>query len=189
MNPRRLYRSRHDRRLAGVAGGMAEYLDMDPTVVRVLWILGAFLGGAAILLYIIMTFVVPLEPEEESFDGGPGDGASAVEPGAAGAGVGDPGIGPGAAAIAGGEAFPASAAGWPARPARPAPLAQRRRVDRRPGRGGLSFGVFLIVLGSFALTDTLIPGWAGAGALGPALLLAFGVVLMAGSFRRGATAP
>ena len=62
MNPRRLYRCRHDRQLAGVAAGMAEYLDLDPTVVRILWILSAFLGGFTILLYIILAFVMPLEP-------------------------------------------------------------------------------------------------------------------------------
>ena len=50
MNPRRLYRSRHDRQLAGVAGGMAEYLEVDPTVVRLLWILSVFLGGFTIPL-------------------------------------------------------------------------------------------------------------------------------------------
>ncbi len=62
MNPRRLYRCRQDRWLAGVAGGMAEYLEVDPTVVRILWILSAFLGGFTILLYIILVFIIPLEP-------------------------------------------------------------------------------------------------------------------------------
>jgi len=62
MNPRRLYRSRHDRQLTGVAGGMAEYLEIDPTVVRILWILSAFFGGFTIVLYIILAFVMPLEP-------------------------------------------------------------------------------------------------------------------------------
>src|SRR5664279_5884172 len=62
MNPRRLYRCRHDRQLAGVAGGMAEYLELDPTLVRILWILSAFFGGFTILLYVILAFVIPLEP-------------------------------------------------------------------------------------------------------------------------------
>lgn len=62
MNPRRLYRSRRDRQLAGVAAGMAEYLEIDPTLVRILWILSAFLGGFTILLYIIFAFVIPLDP-------------------------------------------------------------------------------------------------------------------------------
>jgi phage shock protein C len=62
MNPRRLYRCRSDRKLAGVAAGMAEYLDLDPTLVRVLWLLSIFFGGFSILLYIILAFVVPPEP-------------------------------------------------------------------------------------------------------------------------------
>ena len=66
MNPRRLYRCRSDRQLAGVAGGMAEYLEIDPTVVRILWILSVFLGGFTILLYIIMAFIVPLDPARRS---------------------------------------------------------------------------------------------------------------------------
>lgn len=62
MPAHRLYRCRHDRQLAGVASGVAEYLDVDPTVVRILWILSVFLGGFSILVYVIMALVVPLEP-------------------------------------------------------------------------------------------------------------------------------
>jgi len=52
----------HDRKLSGVAGGVADYLDTDPTIVRVLWVVALFigpLGGAALIAYIIMWFVVP----------------------------------------------------------------------------------------------------------------------------------
>jgi len=59
---RRLYRCRHDRRLAGVAGGLAEYFALDPTLVRVLFFLSIFLGGMGLLLYIGMAIIVPLEP-------------------------------------------------------------------------------------------------------------------------------
>jgi phage shock protein C len=59
---RRLYRCRHDRRLAGVAGGLAEFFDLDPTLVRVLFFLSIFLGGVGLLLYIGMAIIVPLEP-------------------------------------------------------------------------------------------------------------------------------
>ncbi len=62
MERRRLYRSRQDRRIAGVAGGIGDYLDVDPTVIRVLWILSLFFMGMGILLYIILAFVMPLEP-------------------------------------------------------------------------------------------------------------------------------
>ncbi|HET7726623.1 MAG TPA: PspC domain-containing protein [Candidatus Limnocylindrales bacterium] len=59
---RSLYRCRHDRKLAGVASGVAEYFDLDPTIVRVVWFLSIFFGGLGIFLYIAMALIVPLEP-------------------------------------------------------------------------------------------------------------------------------
>jgi phenylalanyl-tRNA synthetase beta chain len=59
---RRLYRCSHDRRLAGVASGLAEFFDLDVSLVRILWILSVFVGGLGILLYIVMAIIVPLEP-------------------------------------------------------------------------------------------------------------------------------
>lgn len=60
----RLYRSRDDRMLAGVAGGLAELWDADPSLVRVIWaLLVVFTGGAALVVYIIMAFIVPEEDE------------------------------------------------------------------------------------------------------------------------------
>lgn len=60
---KRLYRSREDRRISGVCGGIAEYLGIDPTVVRILWVILALAGGPGVLLYIIMAVIVPEEPE------------------------------------------------------------------------------------------------------------------------------
>jgi phage shock protein C len=59
---RRLYRCRHDRRLAGVAGGVAEFFDLDPTLVRLVWVVSIFFGGIGLFLYIAMAIIVPLEP-------------------------------------------------------------------------------------------------------------------------------
>ena len=61
---RRLYRCRHDQRISGVASGVAEFFGLDPSLVRILWILSVFLGGVGLLLYIAMAIIVPLEPEE-----------------------------------------------------------------------------------------------------------------------------
>ncbi len=60
---KRLYRSRKERQLAGVCGGVADYLGVDPTLVRLLWVIFAVAGGPGVLLYLIMTAVVPEEPE------------------------------------------------------------------------------------------------------------------------------
>ena len=64
---RRLYRSRRNRMLFGVAGGIGEYLNVDPTVVRVLWVIGAVLmlpmtGPVALLLYVLLALIIPEEP-------------------------------------------------------------------------------------------------------------------------------
>ena len=59
---RRLYRCRHDKILAGVASGVAEYFDLDPSLVRVLFLVSTFFGGLGFLLYIAMAIIVPLEP-------------------------------------------------------------------------------------------------------------------------------
>ena len=62
---RRLYRCRHDRRIAGVAAGVAEFFDLDVTLVRILWFLSIFVGGLGILLYIGLALIVPNEPLTE----------------------------------------------------------------------------------------------------------------------------
>ena len=58
---KRLYRSRTDRVLWGVCGGMANYFNVDPTIVRVIAVLLIFADGIGILAYIIMAIIVPLE--------------------------------------------------------------------------------------------------------------------------------
>jgi phage shock protein C len=64
---RRLYRCRHDRKLAGVAAGIAEFYGLDPTLMRVLWFLSIFVtGGLSMLLYIGLVIIVPLEPLTEA---------------------------------------------------------------------------------------------------------------------------
>lgn len=60
---KRLYRSRKDNMIAGVCGGLANYFNVDPTWVRLIFILLFFLGGSALLIYIIMWLIVPLAPE------------------------------------------------------------------------------------------------------------------------------
>jgi phage shock protein C len=59
----KLYRSRENRMLCGVCGGLGEYFDIDPTLVRVIFIFGAFLGfpGALVLIYLVMLVLVPQE--------------------------------------------------------------------------------------------------------------------------------
>jgi phage shock protein C len=65
MNPenKKLYRSRTNRMIFGVCGGVAEFFAIDPTIVRLVFVVGALLGfGSFILIYLVMFFVVPEEP-------------------------------------------------------------------------------------------------------------------------------
>ncbi|MCJ7824847.1 MAG: PspC domain-containing protein [Anaerolineales bacterium] len=61
---RRLYRSRDERMVAGICGGLAEYTNIDPTIVRLLFVAVSLLGAAPgmLLAYLVMIFVVPEEP-------------------------------------------------------------------------------------------------------------------------------
>jgi phage shock protein C len=60
---KQLFRSRQDRMIGGVCGGLGEYFGIDPTLVRILFVFGAFLGipGALALVYLVMLILVPQE--------------------------------------------------------------------------------------------------------------------------------
>ena len=59
---RRLYRSRDERMIAGVCGGLGEYFSIDPTLVRVLFVVAAVVGGWGLLAYLLLLIIVPLTP-------------------------------------------------------------------------------------------------------------------------------
>jgi len=61
-NPKRLYRSRIDRKIGGVCGGLAQYFAIDPTLVRLLFVLGMVFVGGTLLAYLILLIVIPEEP-------------------------------------------------------------------------------------------------------------------------------
>ncbi len=61
---KRLYRSLHDRQVAGICAGLAEYLEIDPVLMRVAWVVLAFVSaGIAIVLYAVLIFVIPNQDE------------------------------------------------------------------------------------------------------------------------------
>lgn len=159
MNPRRrLTRCRHDKQLAGVASGMAEYFDLDPTIVRILWILSVFFGGFTILLYIILAFVMPLEPAGPVGSAGvaPADGAASTD----------------ATDATGTWTTPTMA------------VDGHDHRQRGEGRWGLAVGVLLVVFGGIALVGSALPGWVAGIALGPAFLVALGIAFVVIAIRR-----
>lgn len=59
---RKLYRSRTNRTIAGVCGGLAQYFNADTTLIRVLFVALALLGGPGLVIYVVMWILVPEEP-------------------------------------------------------------------------------------------------------------------------------
>ncbi|HEX6868127.1 MAG TPA: PspC domain-containing protein [Candidatus Limnocylindrales bacterium] len=145
----RLYRSRYDRVIAGVAGGVAERLDADPSIIRIVWAILIFLtGGLALVVYIVMAVVVPERPADVPA-GTPGSPTAE--------GPAPWGSTPGASDAA-------------ARPVR-----REDRTDRT--RIGLIGGLALIGIGAIFLVRELVPAF-DLDLLWPVMLIALGVVLL-----------
>jgi phage shock protein C len=159
----RLYRSRRDRMLAGVAGGLAELWGADPSLVRVIWaLLIVFTGGVALIVYIVMALVVPEEP----YDAPTGDAQAFT-------GTPPPGAGEGWVPPAGGQA------------AREARAAARSAAggDRSTFPAAAILGGFLIILGGFFLAREFLPqidfDW-----FWPLVLVGLGILLIVSAARR-----
>ncbi|MBI3745143.1 MAG: PspC domain-containing protein [Chloroflexi bacterium] len=183
----RLYRSRDDRVLFGVCGGVADWLDLDPSLVRIAFALLVITGGIGLLLYIIMAIVVPPAP------GMPAPGMPAP---------GMPDAAGGASAPSGTPTDPAAAmppAGGPAaaapgfqpgtwmteREARRASrhAARQQRRASRDGRAGMIFGAILVLIGVWFLVRRYIPSL-DSDFLGPIVLIAIGAIVLAGALGR-----
>lgn len=65
---KRLYRSRRDRKIFGVLGGVAQFFGLDPSIIRITYAVLTFftLGVPGIMMYLLMAFIVPLEPREST---------------------------------------------------------------------------------------------------------------------------
>jgi len=57
---RRLHRSATDKKIGGVCGGVAEFLDADPSLIRILWLISVFIFGTGLFLYLLLWFILPL---------------------------------------------------------------------------------------------------------------------------------
>lgn len=64
MNGKKLYKSSTDRRVSGVAGGLAEYFEVDSTLARLAFVLLALMGGPGVIVYIALAIAMPEQPQE-----------------------------------------------------------------------------------------------------------------------------
>lgn len=156
---KKLYKSRNEKMFAGVCGGIAEYFDLDPVLVRVLFILFTFIGGTAIIAYIVGMIVMPFPPAEIA-----GDAETSPSP------------------------PPPSTTSDMGHTGPPPPVP----ADKSPGKGGLIFGVILLMLGAYFLMRN-IPlfnhwywwiRWNLSDYLIPAVLIIFGAILIGSSRRK-----
>lgn len=65
---KKLYRSKSNRMLAGVCAGVAEYLNIDPTVVRVIWAVTSLFAFVGVVAYAVCAFVIPEKPDTDIVD-------------------------------------------------------------------------------------------------------------------------
>ena len=166
---RRLYRSRRDSILGGVAGGVADYFDMDPSIVRIVWaVLALVTGGIFLVLYIVMWIVVPEGPSAATVAQAAAPPPSAP-PGEPGTEASAPDGAPAAA--------PPPAADW---------ATQEQRIRRGGSGGAVIFGAILIVLGVWFLIDQYVPAF-NSDLLWPVALVVLGIVLLVVALRRSST--
>jgi phage shock protein PspC (stress-responsive transcriptional regulator) len=156
---KRLYRSRHNRVILGVCGGLAEYFDIDPTIVRVIAVLSVFVTGLGILAYFILALVLPVE------------GAGSAEPkDTVRENVED-------MKVTAGELGRELRATLEGEEAESDDLAKTRRNRR------YALGIILILLGVIFLLASLGIWWFRWGVLWPLVLVAIGVLIIIGVSR------
>ena len=138
---RRLYRCRQNRVLAGVASGVAEFFNLDPTLVRVVWFLSIFFGGFTLLVYVGLAIIIPLEPASGP-DAHAADNQAVVEP------------------------------------------EGHRHSSHGSGRLTMYAGFVLILLGTLALIDIVMPDWFSWRQIWPVFFIGMGGLLIVGAMRR-----
>ena len=166
----RLYRSRDERLIGGVAGGMAENLGLDPTIVRIGWVVLALIAPITPLVYFVQMFVIPEEPEA-----GPTPAITSADASSAS-------LAPSTTAIAATSRSDREARRDTRDAAR---VARGGRGDRS---AGVIFGVLLVLVGGWFLVRPYIPRF-DIGVYWPYVVIGLGVVLIvAAATRRGPSA-
>jgi phage shock protein PspC (stress-responsive transcriptional regulator) len=149
---KRLYRSAKSKVFGGVAGGIAEYFDIDPIIIRLLFVIIAFAGGGGVVVYLILWIALPLEP-----------------------------ITPFTMNMGSGEPFNAANPGEQSTSDYNTGTANPFEVPAKPeNRNGLIGGIVLISLGLIFLANRFIPN-INFGDLWPLVLVVLGGVLIATS--------
>lgn len=160
MADTRLHRTVNGRVIGGVAGGLADFFSMDPTIVRLIFVLLAVFGGGGVLLYIILWIVLPERNSFNTYNAystQPPAPSSTNETSGSDSGVGDTF-----------EGFGNTNQDFSVKP---------ETVAKRKFEGSLIGGIVLILIGSFFLAERFIPQ-ISFGDFWPLLLVVVGLVLI-----------
>ena len=166
MNDSRLYRSVHGRVIGGVAGGIADFFGIDPTIVRLLFVLLVVFGGSGILLYIILWIILPEKKNLQSYNSytpppAPGTGSANETTSAGGVGETYEGFDQGIPPIYRTDYDPSSPDSY-----------KRKKIE-----GSLIGGGLLIFVGMLFLIERFIPN-INFGDLWPIVLIGLGALLI-----------
>lgn len=129
MEPKRFYRSRSDRKVAGVAAGLGDYFEIDPILIRLIFVVLLFAGGGGMLIYIILWIITPEQP----FQYNPGNTQNTTNESTGGTSYSDP-------------------ATQPAQ-------SPSHKPEKEKKKGSLVGGLVLITLGLLFLADEFFPGF------------------------------
>jgi phage shock protein C len=156
MEPKRLYRSTTDKKIGGVCGGLASYFDLDPLLIRLIFVVLAFAGGGGVLIYLILWIIVPEQPIQFNQS----RQASGVDP----------------------QQQPHEEPKPSGEPPKTDPAVKAEpRYDRQ--RGNLIGALVLITLGFLFLADEFIPH-INFGDLWPVILIVIGIGLLVNSISK-----
>ncbi len=149
---KKLYKTVNNKVIAGVAGGLSEYFDVDVVIFRLLFVLLFFFGGGGLLAYIIMWIVLPAKPVPFNYS----NSSSATQPG-----------GTGGDTNANTDSDPA------------APQATPNATTKKGGTSNTSLvaGIILIVMGVLFLINRMMP-WVDLGNFWPILLIIGGFFII-----------
>jgi phage shock protein C len=156
---KKLYRSRKDRVILGVAAGLGDYFDVDPIIVRLIFVLLTIWGGAGLLFYIVAAIVIPEAPKAGKDD---------VEEGEV---VDDPT-----------EKIKKDAKEFSEK-TKAAAQDIASNWEKKPNRGGQIFGLIVLFLGLTLLSQMFIP-WFSWDRIWPVLLIVIGIVLIVNPRRK-----
>jgi phage shock protein PspC (stress-responsive transcriptional regulator) len=168
MSQTRLYRSVQGRVIGGVAGGLADFFGMDPTIVRLIFVLLVIFGGSGVLLYVVLWIILPERNIYSTFNQFTTPPPSAAPGDASGIGETFEGFNQEKTYYAANEPITSATE-----------VQQRKKIE-----GSLIGGVILIVIGSLFLIEKFIPR-INFGDLWPVVLIAIGLILIFGSIPRG----